>query len=116
MNLSRMNQRLRHEWFDRYLLNSQAYRPGTRMPAAWPDGKVFFPKVLDGDAAKQVEAIWLYLSDGDRSPPRGLGGSQIELVASKEPVIYRNFIEGAGARAWPATSARASSAPFQIWA
>ncbi len=97
MNMTRMTQRLRHDWFSRYLLNPQAYRPGTRMPAAWPDGQVFYRKVLGGDARRQIEAVWLYLADGDKAPPpRGLGGTQIELVADKEPVIYRNFIEGAG--------------------
>ena len=36
-----MTKRLQRDWFQRYLLDPQAIRPGTRMPASWPDGKTF---------------------------------------------------------------------------
>ncbi|HET6423027.1 MAG TPA: hypothetical protein VFG20_05045, partial [Planctomycetaceae bacterium] len=38
INLTTMTKRLREDWFHRYMLDPQAYRPGTRMPAPWPFG------------------------------------------------------------------------------
>ena len=34
LDLLTMTRRLRKDWFVRYMLDPQAYRPGTRMPAA----------------------------------------------------------------------------------
>lgn len=102
LSLTTMSKRLRADWFHRYMLDPQAYRPGTRMPASWPRGQVMLKKILDGTADTQVHALWAYLSDAEKaSPPTGLelGKRLIELTASDEPVIYRNFIEGAGPRA-----------------
>ena len=98
IDMTRFPHRLRHEWFLAYVADPQRFRPGTRMPAAWPDGKVFFPAMLDGTAAGQIEAVWRYLALDKQSPPLGLGNDPIELVATDRPVLYRNFIEGAGPR------------------
>jgi hypothetical protein len=100
MNLTLMPQRLRHDWFRRYVLDPQKFRPGTRMPSAWPNGQTFLKKVLDGTADAQIEAVWDYLSDGDKAlVPFGLARGPIELTPEHEAIIYRNFIEGAGPRA-----------------
>jgi hypothetical protein len=100
LSLTTMTTRLRPEWFHHYLQNPMAYRPGTRMPTAFPDGQTTLPMVLDGKVDTQIGAIWTYLSGGDRATlPVGLVTGKIELVAFDEPVIYRNFIEGAGTRA-----------------
>lgn len=99
IDMTRFPQRLRHEWYLAYVADPQAFRPGTRMPAAWPEGKVFYPEILGGDAANQIEAVWRYVSLAKPRPPLGLGNDPIELVAGDKPVLYRNFIEGAGARA-----------------
>ncbi|MCA9155389.1 MAG: c-type cytochrome, partial [Planctomycetales bacterium] len=100
INMTTMTRRLRPEWFHQYMLNPQAYRPGTRMPAAWPQGQVLLPNVLDGTPDTQIHSVWSYLSDGDKaSPPTGLGSDPEELYVIDEAVIYRNFIEGAGPRA-----------------
>jgi mono/diheme cytochrome c family protein len=99
MELTKMPQRLRRDWYHRYMLNPQAVRVGTRMPAAWPDGKTFYPDLLDGNTAKQIEAIWVYLSDGGRAQlPVGLNKNAIPLVPDKEAIVYRGFIQGAGPR------------------
>jgi len=95
-----MTKRLRRDWFQAYLLNPQKVRLGTRMPAAWPDGKTFYPDLLDGQTATQIESIWVYLQDGLRAQhPVGLGKQYIPLIPDKSAIIYRNFIEGAGTRA-----------------
>ena len=99
LDLTTMTTRLRREWFHRYLLNPQAYRPGTRMPSAWPNNKSIVPKILHGVPSQQIEAIWMYLSDGKKAKiPSGLIAKAIELKPVDRPIIYRNFIEGLSAR------------------
>ena len=99
IDMVRMPHRLRQEWFLAYVANPQRFRPGTRMPAAWPDGKTFYPDVLDGTAAGQIEGVWRYLAGAKPRPPIGASAHPIELVPTDRPIIYRNFIEGAGPRA-----------------
>ena len=100
MDLATMARRLRPEWYYHYMLNPPAFRPGTRMPAAWPGGQSVLPKVLGGSTEKQIRATWAYLLDGEKAQiPVGMVEAKIELVPIFEPIIYRNFIEGAGPRA-----------------
>lgn len=100
IDMTLMTQRVRRDWFHRYLIDPQKFRPGTRMPTSWPGGVTFLKDVLDGDTLKQVEAVWLYLADGGRALlPPGMKKHSIALVPDKEAIIYRNFIEGAGTRA-----------------
>lgn len=99
IDMTRMPHRLRHDWFLAYVANPQRFRPGTRMPASWPDGKTFFPDILDGTAQGQIEAAWRFLSGPAPQPPIGTGANPIELVPVGKPIIYRNFIAGAGVRA-----------------
>ena len=100
LDMTLMTRRLRRDWFHRYVVDPPAFRPGTRMPAAWPGGKSQLDSIYDGDTTRQIESVWLYLSDGPSAAvPYGLGRDPIPLVAEKEAVIYRNFIQGAGTRA-----------------
>ncbi len=100
IDMTLMTKRLNREWFHRYVINPPEFRPGTRMPTAWPNGQTIVPNILGGDTAKQIEAVWLYLSDGSSAMiPAGIGRQPLPLFAIKEAVIYRNFIEGAGTRA-----------------
>lgn len=100
IDMAIMTKRLKRDWFQRYLVDPAAFRPGTRMPSAWPRGKSTLQDVLDGSTEQQIEAIWQYLSDGNSArAPQGLGREAIVLAPSKEAVIYRNFIEGVGTRA-----------------
>ena len=100
IDMTVMTKRLRRDWFHRYLVDPAAYRPGTRMPAAWPMGQSPLKDVLNGSAEQQIEAVWRFLSDGVEAPhPFGVGGQPIELAATDRAVIYRNFIDNAGPRA-----------------
>jgi mono/diheme cytochrome c family protein len=100
IDLTILTRRLRRDWFHRYVVNPPAFRPGTRMPTGWPDGKSMLPKVLDGDALRQVEAVWRFLSDGrSAAEPYGLGRQPLPLFAVDGAVMYRNFLKGAGPRA-----------------
>lgn len=100
MDLTMMSRRLRNDWFHRYLPNPAALRPGTRMPSFWPEGHAVNTEILSGNTDRQIDAIWAFLSDGPTAaPPDGLIQGKWEIVADKEAVIYRQFIEGAGTRA-----------------
>jgi hypothetical protein len=95
-----MTGRLRKGWFHVYMLDPNKYRPGTRMPAAWPEGKTFYPKHLEGSVEKQIEGVWAFLADGTKAPlPPGTKKLANPLVPIKEAIVYRNFIDGAGPRA-----------------
>ena len=100
INMTIMTDRVRREWFTQYLLDPNKYRPGTRMPAVWPLGQSQLPKILDGDTAEQIEAVWRYLADGTKAVlPYGVGRDPLPLIPQDTALIYRNFIQGAGPRA-----------------
>jgi mono/diheme cytochrome c family protein len=100
VDLASTGSRLKWDWFRRYLLDPQRLRPGTRMPAFWPDGVAANKDVLGGDAEQQVAALWAYFARKNFTDlPAGLVQGQQEIVATNEAVIYRNFIEGGGSRA-----------------
>jgi mono/diheme cytochrome c family protein len=100
LDLATTGQRLKFDWFRRYLLDPQSLRPGTRMPAFWPNGVAVNKDILDGDTEKQIFAIWAYLARKNFTDlPPGLIQGKMELVADKEAIIYRNFIQGGGPRA-----------------
>ena len=100
VDMTLMYGRLKPAWFHRYLLDPQALRPGTRMPAFWPDGQASDRDVLQGDTDLQIAALRQYLSRGKLAElPDGLIPTKAELVARKEAVVYRNFIKGVGPRA-----------------
>ncbi len=100
MDLIHMPSRLNRDWYDRYMVNPMGLRPGTRMPTFWPEGVAVKKDVLGADTAKQLEAIWQYLSEGTKAKnPTGIGPEPMLLIPRDEAVLYRNFIQGAGPRA-----------------
>ena len=99
LDLLTMPKRLRADWFARYLRDPTRYRPGTRMPNSFPEGRSAYTKLYDGDPAKQIHAIWGYLNSGDSvKEPAGLRAGAILLTAGERPRIYRNFFEGVSGR------------------
>jgi mono/diheme cytochrome c family protein len=95
LDLQTMSRRLREDWFFRYMIDPQVYRPGTRMPTGFPNGQAAIRDVYEGKPDLQLAAIWAFLKEGDKAGiPDGLLANVIELVPEKEPIIYRNFIEG----------------------
>jgi hypothetical protein len=100
IDMTLMPRRLERDWFHAYIAEPQRVRPGTRMPAAFVEGKSVLPDILDGTAGTQIEAMWLYLSDGASARlPVGMQKHSIPLVPASGAILYRNFIEGAGTRA-----------------
>ncbi len=99
ISLTQMHQRLREDWFARYLLDPQEYRPGTRMPGSFVNGVSARRDILKGNPDLQITAIWMYLQDGEKAGiPEGLLPDPIELTPREHPIIYRNFIEGTSPR------------------
>ena len=99
MDLTQMTKRLQPDWFHRYLLDPSSLRPGTRMPAFWPEGKSLREDLLQGDTHKQINAIWAYLSNATEAGiPPGLIQGKMELIAETETRIYRAFINDSGVR------------------
>src|SRR5207248_615807 len=60
-DLTRVVGRLRRDWFDRFLEAPDRSHPGTPMPAIFARGRpALLTTVLDGDPAKQKDALWSY--------------------------------------------------------
>jgi len=60
VDLVGMHERLRYDWYRRWLQQPQRMHPGTRMPSVFPDGGSTLPGILDGNADAQAEALWRY--------------------------------------------------------
>lgn len=70
VNFQYVRERLRHEYFMRWLLKPARIRSDTRMPQfASEDGYTPYTDVFDGDARKQFDAIWQYLLQGREIKP-----------------------------------------------
>ncbi|KAA5540476.1 DUF1080 domain-containing protein [Roseiconus nitratireducens] len=99
IDLLTMPTRLRQDWFNRYLQDPTKYRPGTRMPNSFTDGRSSYTKLYDGDPDQQIHAMWTYLNAGKSAKePAGLRADSILLRAADRPRIYRNFFEGVSGR------------------
>ncbi|MHA3774048.1 c-type cytochrome [Verrucomicrobiota bacterium sgz303538] len=62
INLAYSTERLRHDYYLRWVLNPPRIDPDTKMPKfADETGKTPLTEHFDGDAVKQYEAIWQYL-------------------------------------------------------
>lgn len=100
MDLKHAAARLRAPWFRDYLLDPAKFRPGTRMPAFWPDGK---PSINGhgGSTERQIDSIWVYLNELDQSRlPEGMERrDNFKLVPQEKPIVFRTFMEGAGLHA-----------------
>jgi cytochrome c551/c552 len=100
-DLATMQQRVRYEWYQRWLHQPLRLAPGTRMPAAFVDGQSTAKGILAGQAAAQAEAMWAYLSLGPGLPlPDGLEPPKgLILAVGQHPQLLRTFLPEAGARA-----------------
>lgn len=101
VDLTLSPERLRPEWFAKYLLDPGALRPGTRMPSYFEDGKSTYPKLFGGNPQQQIEAMWIYLREADRTRlPAGLEDDErYVIVPTDRPVVHRTFMKDVGARA-----------------
>ncbi|MAG93150.1 MAG: hypothetical protein CMJ48_05310 [Planctomycetaceae bacterium] len=99
VDLTEMVERLQTNWFYHYMREPQRFSANTIMPSFWPGGRAMRKDVLDGDADRQMQALWQYLLDGRQArAPRGLIREPIELVATDEAVMLRRNYNGIGRR------------------
>jgi mono/diheme cytochrome c family protein len=104
-DLASMNERVRYDWYLRWLEQPQRLSPGTRMPSVFTNGKSLVESVLGGSGDAQAQAIWTYLSLGPGLPlpdglePASTKGKGIILTVKDRPVLLRTFMPDAGSRA-----------------
>lgn len=85
--LTTLPQRIRRDWFDRWMEDPARIHPGTPMPAFFPKGAPApMASVLEGDGSKQKEALWAYLSQGTNAPsPQPRAAVPVPLPQAGEP-------------------------------
>jgi mono/diheme cytochrome c family protein len=100
-DLATINQRVRYDWYERWMHQPLRMAPGTRMPQAFVEGKSTLSTVLNGDPKGQAEAMWTYLSLGMGLPlPEGLEPPKGLIIAVKDrPEVLRTFMTDAGSKA-----------------
>lgn len=102
IDLATMYTRLRKDWYVAFMKNPASFNKNTRMPNFFPEGKSTLDKPLGGDADKQIEAMWHYLSLG-KSMPLPPGMAQLtkgdELIPADVPIVFRTFMTDASPRA-----------------
>ena len=93
-DLAMTNQRVRYDWYYRWMHQPQRLAPGTKMPTAFLDGQALLTDYYAGDGDKQIDAMWAYTSLGPGlrlpigvEPPKGL------VIAVKDkPELLRTFM------------------------
>ncbi len=89
-DIARVSERLKKNWFNLYLRQPSRFHPTVIMPGYWPGGQSVRPNILGGDAAQQIEAIWIYLEGGAQAKkPAGLSRQSNELSVSDVTEVCR---------------------------
>ena len=73
INLAYSYNRLLPDYYYRWMRNPLAIDPQTKMPVYFEDGKSPLTEILDGDAEKQMTAVWHYMRLGEKMPPPNIG-------------------------------------------
>lgn len=90
LDLVHITDRIQKNWFHLYMRDPQRFHSTVIMPNYWPGGQSVRPNLLDGDPAKQIEALWNYLEDGPRAKkPKGLSRQSNEIRVSDVAEIVR---------------------------
>ena len=103
VDLANVTKRIRPQWFHDFLLNPSTWKPRTRMPTFFPQGVGQLKTVYDGDADRQIAAMWHYLNAAS-SPPlppkiEKARSQNYELVPEDRPLLLRTFMKEAGTHA-----------------
>ncbi|HJN90955.1 MAG TPA: c-type cytochrome [Verrucomicrobiota bacterium] len=69
INLAQVGERLLPEYFQRWMQNPLRSDPQTKMPAYFSRGQSALFDVLDGDAERQIEALYHYILQGNEMIP-----------------------------------------------
>lgn len=68
-NLGYAGRRLQHEFFTRWVLHPLKVDRSSKMPVYFDKGSSPLTRYYDGDAYRQVEALWHYVLQGDDMAP-----------------------------------------------
>ncbi|HXG47784.1 MAG TPA: c-type cytochrome [Methylomirabilota bacterium] len=68
LNLAWAAERLQPSYFTRWMRSPLSIDPQTKMPTYFDEGQSPLTDVLNGDAERQIQAIWHYLLLGERMP------------------------------------------------
>ncbi len=103
-DMTRFAERLRYGWFADYMHAPARYKPGTRMPQFTTEGRSAIVDLWDGDAERQIDAMWAYFTLAEFAPvPEGVpappGSGALQLVPGERPLVFRTFLESVGSRA-----------------
>jgi hypothetical protein len=69
VNFIHVAERLLPQYYRRWMHNPLSIDPQTKMPAYFEEGKSPLTDVLDGDAEKQITALWQYFRLSDKMLP-----------------------------------------------
>ncbi len=90
LELIHVTKRLKKNWFHLYMRNPSRFHPTVIMPSYWPGGQAIRKEILNGKSDLQIEALWNYLSDGERAKnPKGLSRQSLTLKVADETVMCR---------------------------
>ncbi|MEW6307101.1 MAG: c-type cytochrome [Verrucomicrobiota bacterium] len=68
VNLAYSGERLLPQYFQRWLTNPLRIDPQTKMPVYFDQGRSPLTDYFEGDANKQIDALWQYFRLGDKMP------------------------------------------------
>jgi cytochrome c551/c552 len=100
VDLAHVHERIHPGWFRRLMMDPIALKMNTRMPTFW-EGGLSPVDVLERDPARQVEALWTYLSLGTSMPlPEGLVplANEYEVEVVDRPVMVGVFMKDVSPR------------------
>ncbi|MBK7405268.1 MAG: c-type cytochrome [Phycisphaerales bacterium] len=100
-NIAQFGERLRYDWFKRYIHAPPRFKPGTRMPSFFLTGQSPITTVLAGDTDKQTDAMWDYFSLGELfmpTPEGVMAEGGMALQVKDRPMVLRTFLKGVGSR------------------
>ncbi|MFO0936932.1 MAG: cytochrome c [Gemmataceae bacterium] len=99
MEMLTFPQRLNPAWFNQFVRDPNAMRPRIVMPSSWPDDVAVHKGNLNGDADRQIEAIWYYLTLGtSAAEPSGIRSADTLLTVTDAARTYRGRSSVAGFR------------------
>lgn len=101
VDLAKVHERVHPGWFRELLMDPVAIGMNSRMPSFWVEGRSPVKDVLDGDPARQVGALWTYLSLGSSMPlPHGLVPieGEYEVEVTDTPVCVGVFMKDVSPR------------------
>lgn len=101
-DLATINQRVRHDWYVRWMHQPQRLVPGTKMPQNFINGRSQIDRFFQGEANPQIEALWAYFALGPGLPlPPGMEPPKGVVVSVKDrPELLRTFMpDNAGTKA-----------------